>query len=191
MLTRIRFASGGSRRHRNSACRFRRIYDGGRLCCHWLHHAILSGIRDLRAEQSLVGTSGYDGCDDGRRPRICSKWESECRCLNAGSSSLCGPKNCSISISTTTRLIRSPKEQKEILETQIFQKPLTTVWDETVAFFSARDPEQLDKAAEDPKRKMALIFRWYLGQSSHWAKAGVLERKSDYQIWCSPRDGRF
>jgi len=83
-----------------------------------------------------------------------------------------------------------PAETKK-LEQQIFRKPLETIWQETVAYFSGRDPEQINKAADNPKRKMALIFRWYLGQSSRWAIAGESGREMDYQIWCGPAMGAF
>jgi trans-AT polyketide synthase/acyltransferase/oxidoreductase domain-containing protein len=84
-----------------------------------------------------------------------------------------------------------PVEEQEKLEKQIFRKPLETVWQETKAYFSQRDPEQINKAADDPKRKMALIFRWYLGQSSRWAITGEKGREMDYQIWCGPAMGAF
>ena len=35
------------------------------------------------------------------------------------------------------------------------------------------------------------MFRWYLGQSSRWANAGVPDRKIDYQVWCGPAMGAF
>ena len=54
-----------------------------------------------------------------------------------------------------------------------------------------RDPRQIDKANKDPKHKMALVFRSYLGQASRWANAGLPERKADYQIWCGPSIGSF
>jgi hypothetical protein len=38
---------------------------------------------------------------------------------------------------------------------------------------------------------MALIFRWYLGHSSHWANAGEPSRMIDYQIWCGPAMAAF
>ena len=38
---------------------------------------------------------------------------------------------------------------------------------------------------------MALIFRWYLGNSSRWAREGTAERKKDFQIWCGPSLGGF
>ena len=38
---------------------------------------------------------------------------------------------------------------------------------------------------------MALVFRWYLGLSSHWANAGEPSRTVDYQVWCGPAMGAF
>lgn len=84
-----------------------------------------------------------------------------------------------------------PGAEREKLETQIFRKPLTTVWQETEAFFRERDPEQLERANQNPKRKMALVFRWYLGLSSRWSNSGEPGREMDYQIWCGPAMGAF
>jgi trans-AT polyketide synthase, acyltransferase and oxidoreductase domains len=68
---------------------------------------------------------------------------------------------------------------------------LDEIWDETVAFFQQRDPQQLERAIANPKRKMALIFRWYLGLSSRWSNTGEAGREIDYQIWCGPAMGAF
>jgi hypothetical protein len=38
---------------------------------------------------------------------------------------------------------------------------------------------------------MALVFRWYLGNSSRWAITGDTARRTDYQIWCGPAMGAF
>ena len=84
-----------------------------------------------------------------------------------------------------------PLAETKKLEKQVFKKPIDTIWQETVAYFSERDPEQISKAADDPKRKMALIFRWYLGQSARWAIAGEPGREMDYQIWSGPAMGSF
>ena len=81
--------------------------------------------------------------------------------------------------------------EREKLEKQIFGKPLETVWQETVAYFSQRDPDQIVRARDHPKRKMALIFRWYLGLSSQWSIQGDPKRKLDCQIWCGPAMGAF
>ena len=58
-------------------------------------------------------------------------------------------------------------------------------------FFERRDPAQIAKAEQDPKHKMALVFRGYLGQASKWANAGIPERRVDYQVWCGPAMGAF
>jgi trans-AT polyketide synthase/acyltransferase/oxidoreductase domain-containing protein len=84
-----------------------------------------------------------------------------------------------------------PEKEREKLEKKIFQKNLDTVWEETKAFFTDRDPSQIERAGNNPKRKMALIFRWYLGLASRWANTGQPERKLDYQIWCGPSMGAF
>ena len=69
--------------------------------------------------------------------------------------------------------------------------PADTVWAECESFFQRREPAELERALRDPKHKMALIFRWYLGLSSRWAIAGEASRKLDYQIWCGPAMGAF
>jgi PfaD family protein len=84
-----------------------------------------------------------------------------------------------------------PPAERTGLEERIFQRPLTEVWRDTVAFFQARDPEQIHRAQDDPKRRMALVFRWYLGLSSGWSVAGTPERVADFQIWCGPAMGAF
>ncbi|SRR5579883_1753301 len=84
-----------------------------------------------------------------------------------------------------------PLPEKEKLETHIFRRSLETVWEDTVAFLSKRNPDKIAKAAENPKLKMALIFRWYLGLSSRWSTSGEKEREIDYQIWCGPAMGSF
>ncbi len=84
-----------------------------------------------------------------------------------------------------------PVEERRQLEKQIFKMPLEDVWQECILFFKERDPGQIERADSHPKRKMALIFRWYLGLSSHWANTGAVDRLMDYQIWCGPSMGAF
>ncbi len=77
------------------------------------------------------------------------------------------------------------------LEKSHFHAPLADVWRETEAFWKAREPAELDRAMSDPKHRMALLFRWYLGKSSRWAIAGEASRRADFQIWCGPAMGAF
>lgn len=84
-----------------------------------------------------------------------------------------------------------PADERDKLEKTFFRAPLTTIWEQTRSYFSVRDPRQVEKAEADPKYKMALVFRWYLGQSPVWANQGEESRKIDYQIWCGPAMGAF
>ena len=84
-----------------------------------------------------------------------------------------------------------PPEEREKLEKTFFRLPLSTVWEQTRAYFAVRDPRQVEKAENDPKYKLALVFRWYLGQTPVWANNGDPTRKIDYQIWCGPAMGAF
>lgn len=84
-----------------------------------------------------------------------------------------------------------PAGERARLETQLFRRPLEEIWQECVKYFSRRDPDQLARAADSPKRRMALVFRWYLGMASRWAVTGEADRAADYQIWCGPAMGSF
>lgn len=84
-----------------------------------------------------------------------------------------------------------PPETRSKIEKQIFRCSLDEIWESTQAFFETNDPQQLEKANSNPKHKMALIFRWYLGNSSKWPIGGQPDRQVDYQIWCGPAMGAF
>ncbi len=84
-----------------------------------------------------------------------------------------------------------PQEERLILERDLFRRSIDEEWKQTKAFFRLRSPEQIERADTDPKHKMALVFRSYLGQSSNWANCGEPTRKIDYQIWCGPAMGAF
>ena len=89
------------------------------------------------------------------------------------------------------RLENIPEKTCLQLERDIFKCTLDEEWQRTRFFFMARDPRQVARAEQDPRHKMALVFRSYLGQSSRWATAGNPSRKMDYQIWCGPAMGAF
>jgi PfaD family protein len=84
-----------------------------------------------------------------------------------------------------------PPTERENLEAQVFKAPLAEIWAQTRRFFQDREPAQMERAEKDPKHKMALVFRWYLGQASRWAIAGAEDRRADWQILCGPAQGAF
>lgn len=84
-----------------------------------------------------------------------------------------------------------PATEREKLEKTLFLSPIEQIWQQTRSFFLKRDPRQVERAEHEPKHRMALVFRWYLGQAAHWAKDGVPSRTIDYQVWCGPAMGAF
>jgi PfaD family protein len=84
-----------------------------------------------------------------------------------------------------------PSELRARLEKDYFRTSIERITEETIRFWEGRNPDQARKAERDPKHRMALVFRWYLGQASRWAINGEPSRKIDYQIWCGPAMGAF
>lgn len=84
-----------------------------------------------------------------------------------------------------------PCAERDKLEKTLFQASIADIWRETAAYFHKRDPRQVERAEREPKHRMALVFRWYLGQAAHWAKDGAAGRTMDYQVWCGPAMGAF
>jgi len=84
-----------------------------------------------------------------------------------------------------------PVKDREKIEKTFFKRTLADVWDGTRAYWAERDPAEVERAEKDPRHKMALTFRWYLGMTSRWARIGEKDRKRDFQIWCGPSMGSF
>jgi PfaD family protein len=80
---------------------------------------------------------------------------------------------------------------KLFIEKQILRSTIEDAWRNTREYFLKRDPGQVERAERDPKHRMALVFRSYLGLSSRWANAGEPSRAMDYQVWCGPAMGAF
>ena len=74
------------------------------------------------------------------------------------------------------------------IQEKYFQKSFEEVY-EDVKFFCPS--HEIKKAERNPKYKMALIFKWYFGYTTHLAISGSKESKVDYQIQCGPALGAF
>lgn len=84
-----------------------------------------------------------------------------------------------------------PDDVKTEITDRVLQRTFDAVWNDCRDFFAERDPSQVARAEKDARHKMALVFRWYLGLSSHWAIAGDSDRRLDAQVWCGPAIGAF
>ena len=84
-----------------------------------------------------------------------------------------------------------PPAARAAIERDMLKTTLEAAWESTKAYFLQRDPSQVERAEKEPKHKLALVFRSYLGQASRWANAGAPDRVLDYQVWCGPAMGAF
>jgi PfaD family protein len=84
-----------------------------------------------------------------------------------------------------------PDATRERLEKDILRATFEDCWEQCRRFWLDRDPREVDRAEQDPRHRMALVFRSYLGLSSRWAITGEPDRQTDFQIWCGPAIGAF
>ena len=82
-------------------------------------------------------------------------------------------------------------KDREWLETQVLRQGIAETIDEVAVYFATRDPALATRMRSDAKTEMALVFRWYLGKSSVWARNGETSRQPDMQLWCGPAMGAF
>ncbi len=92
---------------------------------------------------------------------------------------------------THTSLEAIPAPTRELLEREVLGASIDDVWTWTQQFWQQHQPAELERADADPKHRMALVFRWYLGMSSQWAIEGRTDRRTDYQLWAGPALGAF
>lgn len=84
-----------------------------------------------------------------------------------------------------------PKDVRARLERDVLHATFDEIWADTKAFWERRDPAEAARAESEPKHRMALVFRWYLGKASRWAIDGEASRRTDFQIWSGPAMGSF
>ncbi|MDQ1354323.1 MAG: trans-AT polyketide synthase, acyltransferase and oxidoreductase domain, partial [Acidobacteriota bacterium] len=80
------------------------------------------------------------------------------------------------------------EKTKNQLREKYFKRSFDEVYREVKSFYP---PQEIDKAEQNPKYKMALIFRWYFGYSTRLALSGDETDKVNYQVQCGPALGAF
>ncbi|WP_368066380.1 PfaD family polyunsaturated fatty acid/polyketide biosynthesis protein [Streptomyces sp. VNUA116] len=84
-----------------------------------------------------------------------------------------------------------PDTERQRLEKRVLCRSLDRTWQDTAAYLKEHHPDWLARAERDPKHRMAMVFRWYLGMTSRWAVTGAPDRAGDWQVWCGPAMGAF
>jgi trans-AT polyketide synthase, acyltransferase and oxidoreductase domains len=83
-----------------------------------------------------------------------------------------------------------PKTRQQIQE-RYFRRSFEDVWDETRAYYLRAQPDVVAEIEKNPRRKMALLFKWYFVHTTRLAMCGSADQKVDYQIHCGPALGAF
>jgi trans-AT polyketide synthase/acyltransferase/oxidoreductase domain-containing protein len=77
------------------------------------------------------------------------------------------------------------------IEEKFFRRSFDEVWAETRGYYEGVDPAVVHHAERSPKKKMALVFRWYFIHTARLSMRGEPGQKTDYQIHCGPALGAF
>lgn len=74
------------------------------------------------------------------------------------------------------------------LEDKYFKRTFEQIYQDCVDYHT---PQEILKAEQNPKHKMALIFKWYFGHCTKLALEGDEENRINFQIPCGPALGAF
>ncbi len=82
-----------------------------------------------------------------------------------------------------------PPATLEEIETRYFGRSVAAVWEETARHYRTVAPAALAEAEADPRKKMAMVFRWYFIHAHRLAVEGRPDRRVDFQVWAGPAMG--
>lgn len=80
---------------------------------------------------------------------------------------------------------------RQLIQEKYFKRSFESVWQETREYYAKKTPDKISLIEKNPKKKMALVFRWYFIYSTRLAKQGNKENVVDYQVHCGPALGTF
>ncbi|MFD4953032.1 ACP S-malonyltransferase [Streptomyces sp. NPDC058451] len=81
---------------------------------------------------------------------------------------------------------------RRTIEDGWFRRDLEQVWKETREYYlRAGRPQEVERAEQDPRHRMALVFRWYFVHSTRMAMRGDPAERVNYQIHTGPAIGAF
>src|SRR5215469_3207850 len=77
---------------------------------------------------------------------------------------------------------------RKMIQEKYFHHSFEEIYQEVKSHYP---PQEIAKAEQNPKRKMAMIFKWYFARSTQLALSGNPDYKVDYQIHTGPALGAF
>lgn len=82
-----------------------------------------------------------------------------------------------------------PSAIREDLETNYFKTTIDEVWRQVKEYKTMKNPDQLREAEENPRLKMALIFKWYFNHCTKVTLQADLSEKDNFSIYSGPSLG--
>jgi trans-AT polyketide synthase/acyltransferase/oxidoreductase domain-containing protein len=86
-------------------------------------------------------------------------------------------------------LLEIPAATLREIEEKYFGRSCQDVWAETRRHYDAIDPGECDEAERTPKKKMAMIFRWWFVHTARLAMEGRAEHRAQFQVHSGPAMG--
>ena len=79
-----------------------------------------------------------------------------------------------------------PDRERAEIEEKFMGRSLEAVWDETAGYYARAAPAELAAAEANPKKKMAMVFRWYFIHTNRLSLEGDPGQRSNFQIHSGP-----
>lgn len=79
-----------------------------------------------------------------------------------------------------------PAETIKEIEERYLGRSIDAVWQETSGFYAGRAPGELADAEANPRKKMAMVFRWYFIHCGRLAIDGRSDQRANFQIHSGP-----
>ena len=87
---------------------------------------------------------------------------------------------------TLPDLAAIPAETLREIEERYLGRSIDAVWQETAGFYAGRAPAELAEAEANPRKKMAMVFRWYFVHCGRLAIDGRADQRANFQIHSGP-----
>ncbi|WP_217563191.1 beta-ketoacyl synthase N-terminal-like domain-containing protein, partial [Paenibacillus sp. GbtcB18] len=84
-----------------------------------------------------------------------------------------------------------PQQVRTEIESKYFKRSFSDVWDLICEYKKEKNPIELQEAAENPRTKMALIFKWYFAYCNQLTLRGEISEIDNFKIYCGPAMGAF
>ncbi|MBL8149459.1 MAG: ACP S-malonyltransferase [Blastocatellia bacterium] len=83
------------------------------------------------------------------------------------------------------------EKDRNLIQEKYFKRSFEQVYADVEKYYHSKAPEELAKAKDNPKHKMALIFKTYFATGTRAAIEGDENNRVNFQVQCGPALGAF